>query len=114
MDSVFEVPWPDLSLDHVRECLEVAGDEGVTWEAKAGDPRRPEDVIRTHHVQRSVCGFANALGGFLILGAARPQGSQEWQLPGVVFPGDEPATWLDDVISSLRPRPRSEAHVWRV
>ncbi len=114
MDSVFEVPWPDLSLDHVREFLEVAGDEGVTWEAKAGDPRRPEDVIRTHHVQRSVCGFANALGGFLILGAARPQGSQEWQLPGVVFPGDEPATWLDDVISSLRPRPRSEAHVWRV
>ena len=55
-------------------------------------------------VRKAICGFANALGGYLIIGADRE--GNEWTLPGVSFRDKEPSTWLSSVISSgLAPLP---------
>jgi len=35
--DLFGVPWESLTLDGVRAFLADAGDEGVTWEAKADE-----------------------------------------------------------------------------
>lgn len=39
MLHLFETPWDDLDDDAVCEFLKTAGEEGVTWEAKADDKR---------------------------------------------------------------------------
>jgi hypothetical protein len=39
MIELFSVPWSQVELEHVRAFLDDAGEEGVTWEAKADDDR---------------------------------------------------------------------------
>jgi hypothetical protein len=52
-----------------------------------------------------VCGFANAIGGYLIIGAEREGAG--WRLRGVSFPSDEPGTWISSLVSSgVTPLPR--------
>jgi predicted HTH transcriptional regulator len=114
MDSIFRVPWSDVGPDDVRRFLEDAGDEGITWEAKAADPRKPDARLDARVVREAACGLANAVGGFILLGVARDKRTGAWDVPGVVIAHEEPETWLDDVIGSLSPRPRHDAHVWNV
>jgi hypothetical protein len=117
MQRIFDIDWEDLSLDHVRAFLGTADEEGVVWEAKAD---RPDGVeadgvvgrLRPQHVQASVCGFANQVGGYLIIGARRV--NSEWQLPGVRLPNDEPGLWLDQAVRQLRPTPRVRTKTWTV
>ncbi len=110
----FGVPWEDLTLDGLRAFLDGADDEGVTWEAKGPDPNHPEARFEARHVYRSVCGLANTLGGFVVVGASRDDEDAPWTLPGVRIPHAEPKTWLADAVTTLRPRPRFESHAWDV
>jgi hypothetical protein len=99
VQQLFDTTWGELDVESVERFLAEAGDEGLTWEAK-GKKAPHRDSIR-----KAVCGFANALGGYLIVGAER--GSAGWQLPGVSFPS-EPQTWTSSVISAggVSPIPR--------
>lgn len=101
----FPVPWEDLELEHVRAFLAGAGDEGLTWEAKGRERPHPDSVRKTG------CGFANGIGGCLIVGAERHGGS--WAAPGVSFRGEEPVAWLDQTLrDGLRPVPRLDVKAW--
>jgi hypothetical protein len=97
--------WSELQLDDLVSFFGEAGDEGLTWEAKG------TILISPREVRRHVCGFANQLGGYLVLGASRsPEGV--WALDGVSFPG-EPATWLAMLCrSGLSPQPEVDAKAW--
>jgi hypothetical protein len=92
-----------LTLEDVKQFLGAAEDEGLTWEAKAGD-------IKPATVQKAVAGFANSeLGGVLVLGAA--QDADGWRIAPFSIPGDEPGTWLSSVILRLKPVPRHRVEV---
>jgi predicted HTH transcriptional regulator len=39
-----------------------------------------------------VCAFANALGGFYIIGASREKAREPWKIDPVDFGGEEPGT----------------------
>lgn len=103
--TIFGVPWDALALEHVEAFLADAGDEGLTWEAKGTElPRR--DTVRKH-----VAGFANVIGGFLLLGVSGEPGA--WVADGVEFP-EEPTVWLGNVIRRLNPVPRHDVRAWDV
>ena len=113
MDSIFRVPYEALRLDDVRKFLSDAGNEGITWETKGPRPDRPDDPLHPRHIREAACGIANSLGGFIILGATQAESGGEWSLPGVRINHPEPGTWIDDVIGTLRPRPRiRDPQVW--
>src|SRR5215218_10247486 len=112
MDSIFRVPFTDLALADVRAFLDDAGDEGITWEAKGPDPRNIDTPLEPRLLERAACGLANSIGGYVILGAAQDANTRRWNLPGIRLKGGEPGTWIDDVIGSLRPRPRIDDPVW--
>lgn len=104
--GLFDVPWEDLDADAVELFLAQAGDESLAWEAKGGGDRLRPDTVR-----KSACGFVNAIGGYLIVGAERDEQGQ-WTLPGVAFRGEEPATWLSTTIAGdggVRPVPAHDA-----
>ena len=77
MDTFFGVPWASLDLDGPARFLSDQEDEGLTWETK-GTEIRPTSVLK------AVCGLANQLGGFLIIGASRGDDG-EWTLPVFLF-----------------------------
>jgi hypothetical protein len=115
VESIFRVPWEQVGPDDVAAFLETAGDEGIRWEAKAADPKQPEAAIEARLVRAPMCGLANSIGGYVIIGATRDKETGVWSLPGVVFPTDEPLTWLDDVAESLRrarERARRRSGTW--
>ncbi len=67
--------------------------------------RRGKRPARRDSVAKAVCGFANAIGGYLIIGAEREGAG--WRLRGVSFPSDEPGTWISSLVSSgVTPLPR--------
>jgi hypothetical protein len=57
----WDVPWEQLVLEDLRAFFAHAGDEGLTWEAKG------TELIHRKEIRRHACGFANQLGGYLIL-----------------------------------------------
>lgn len=108
MHSIFSVDFEGLGLQHVRDFLADAGEEGLTWEAKADGEQR----LRPETVRRVVCGLANQIGGYAILGARRDD--ETWELSGITAPGNETGLWLDQVLSGLRPVPRYARKHWPV
>lgn len=119
MLDLFRVPWPNLQLDDVHAFLDETGEEGVTWEAKADDdedrkPPQGEEPgrLRPTTVRKAACGFANQIGGFLIIGARWDKREQRWRLPGVIIDDPEPELWLGKVLRSLNPAPRFEPKAW--
>ena len=60
MFGLFDVPWNDVDLEQVREFFANAGEEGVTWEAKAEDER---GQLRPDSIRKAACGLANQVGG---------------------------------------------------
>ena len=64
--------------------------------------RRGKRPARRDSVAKAVCGFANAIGGYLIIGAEREGAG--WRLRGVSFPSDEPGTWISscNAVAALR------------
>lgn len=122
MFDLFGVPWPHLDLPAVRTFLDDAGEEGVTWEAKADDDderKRPEGEepgrLHVRTVQKAGCGLANQIGGYLILGARWDKKAKRWQVPGVVIPGPEPELWVGKALRGLNPVPRFDASkMWKL
>jgi Putative DNA-binding domain len=108
METIFGgARWESLTLDHVEAFLADAGDEGLTWEAK-GTERPPPGSVR-----KQVCAFANAEGGYLVIGVRRE--GDTWVADGVDFRGEEPTTWLGQIIrSGLRPVPRYDVTSWKL
>lgn len=119
MINLFGLPWPSVELHHVEAFLADAGEEGVTWEAKADDDeeRKPPDgqepgKLRPATVRKAVSGLANQLGGYLIAGARWDKKAKKWMLPGIVVPDPEPELWLGKIIRGLNPTPRFDARAW--
>jgi predicted HTH transcriptional regulator len=68
---------------------------------------------RKEVVRRSACGFANAIGGYLIIGAEHQDSG--WAARGVDFLGEEPTVWLSQLIrDGARPIPRHDVKAWPV
>jgi Putative DNA-binding domain len=108
METIFgRVQWESLTLDDVEAFLAEAGDEGLTWEAKGTERPHPRSVLK------QVCAFANAQGGYLLVGVRREDGA--WVADGVDFRGEEPTTWLGRIIrNGLRPVPRYDVKSWKL
>lgn len=106
--DLFRKPWSDLELVDVANFLAGHGlpDEGLTWEAKAGD-------IHAGQVHKAIVALGNSvLGGYLILGVAWDKASRSWTLPGAKMPGSEPGTWLGQQIGQIKNAPPVDIHVW--
>jgi hypothetical protein len=99
MESIFQTPWASLGLPALEAFLAEAEREALLWEAKGGGARPRPDSIQKH-----VCGFANRLGGYLILGADE-QDAGRWELRGIEWDVDEPEKWIGDCIGALRSPP---------
>ncbi len=93
MQQFFDRPWDSLDVESVRRFLADADDEGVLWEAKG------TRVPHRDSVRKAVCGFANSLGGYLILGAER-RNNASWELTGLQFRHPEPGTWVGSLIAA--------------
>jgi hypothetical protein len=109
MIDLFDCSWDELDLDAVRRFLDDAGEEGVTWEAKAdadGGRLRPDSI------RKAACGLANVLGGYVIVGAKWDKAERTWTLPGIVPPDDEPLLWVGKVLRDLNPAPRHREKSW--
>lgn len=111
MFSIFDVEWERVELSHLRAFLAEADEEGLTWEAKADEPRADGKRLHPGQIRRSACAFANQVGGFVVLGARKEEG--RWQLPGIATP-EEAGLWLDQVLSGLRPLPRYQHKTWKL
>lgn len=115
-------PLDEVELADVEAFLRDAGEEGVTWEAKADDDEernRPEGEepgkLRNTTIHKAVCGLANQIGGYLIIGARWDSEAKQWNVAGVRNNNPEPETWLGDVIEGgLSPVPRCEVRAWRL
>jgi hypothetical protein len=103
----FEVSWDELDTEAVARFLQGVGrdDEAITWEAKGDDPR---GVLQPDSVEEAVAGMANGYYvGYVVIGANWRGGA--WHLAGLAQPkGVELATWLDQVVDRIRPRPITE------
>jgi hypothetical protein len=115
MRSIFSVPWDQLELEHVQRFLDAADEEGLTWEAKADEPPRGNRAIervRPAQLAKAGCALTNQIGGYVIVGARRPR-SGSWELPGIEPRGDEPRTWISQIMNdNLRPIPRFDVRTW--
>jgi predicted HTH transcriptional regulator len=110
MIDLFDTPWDDLTPDALRAWLKTAGEDGVTWEAKADDEKRGR--LHADSLRKAACGFANRDGGYVIVGAKRDADSGEWDLPGITKPDEEPELWVGRVLRDLRPAPRFVPRAW--
>ncbi len=111
MLDLFDTPWDKLDTDSVREFLRTAGDEGVTWEAKADDQR---GKLHPNSLRKAACGLANRLGGYILVGAKRDHETEQWSLPGITRPDREPELWVGRVLRDLRPVPDFVPKLWTV
>lgn len=107
MQAIFGVTWDRLDVTALERFLETAEDESLLWEAKGGG-----EPPSAQSIQKHVCGFANSLGGYLILGADRREPG--WELTGVDFGQREPATWIGNCIGALRSAPAFDVKLLRV
>jgi Putative DNA-binding domain len=101
--DLFNVAWDRLEKSHVEQFLDDAGDEGVTWEAKGAGP---SSGPHRDSLGKAACGFANQIGGYLIVGATRSDG--KWRLDGIPRPAEEPRLWVAQILEGLQPAPRFE------
>lgn len=107
--GLFDVQWTDLEIEHVEKFLADAGDEGITWEAKADDER---SQLKPDQIRKAACGLANQIGGYLLIGATRPKAGK-WELPGITRNAPEPGHWLGQILRGLRPIPRFDIKTWK-
>jgi hypothetical protein len=107
--ALFDEPWQTLDLAHVRAFLDDAGDEGVTWEAKADDER---GRLHADALAKAACGLANQVGGYILIGAKQPKRGAPWELPGITPPRDDPTVWIGKVLRGLQPQPRHDEKHW--
>jgi hypothetical protein len=95
--SILDSPLSAIDVADVESFLSGVSGESLTWEGKATNPL-PE---QKREIRRQVCGFANQLGGLLIIGADQDKPTGVWSLPGVGRGGlkEDPHDWIARVIS---------------
>jgi hypothetical protein len=108
MFDLFGAPWSSLAVEDVEAFLREADQEGVTWEAKADTE---QSSLRPRPIRKAACGFANQIGGYLILGARKTAG-EGWDLPGITPPAHEPEVWIGQILRGLQPEPRFAMKSW--
>lgn len=108
MFDLFGATWSNLAVEDVEAFLRKADQEGVTWEAKADTE---QSSLRPDSIRKAACGFANQIGGYLILGARKAEG-EGWDLPGITQPADEPEVWIGKILRGLQPEPRFAVKAW--
>ena len=105
MDTPFGIPWERIGEDELRAFLADDPEEGLTWEAKGDDDQGsfPRDRFRD-----AVAGLANGLEvAYVVVGASWSKGRKRWSLRGLRdVPGGEIASWLDQLIDEVTPKPR--------
>ena len=104
MLDLFDAPWGQLERSHVEAFLDDASEEGVTWEAKGAG--KGQSHPHSDSLRKAACGFANQIGGYLIIGASRQDG--RWRLDGIKPPAEEPGLWIGQILRRLQPVPRFE------
>ena len=102
--------WDAVSSASLRDFLDdflvSAASEGLAWEAKG--PRTLIGDVRKK-VPEQICAFANATGGYLILGVEQDEATGEWTQDGVSIPDREPNLWITRLVGDkVRPAPRIE------
>jgi hypothetical protein len=110
MFDLLEVPWGEVDLQRVRDFLETAGEEGITWEAKAEDAR---GRLKPDSIRKAACGMANQIGGYLFLRASQ-DAEGGWSLPRIEVPDPEPELWVGKILRRLRPPPRFDTKAWKL
>jgi hypothetical protein len=75
--GIFEVDFDALKPEHVQAFLDGVSGEGLIWEAKGTDPLRS----LKGKIVAGVCGIANQLGGYFIVGATQ-DGQGVWTFNG--------------------------------
>jgi|GEM_PF-1254294 len=108
MFDLFGVAWSGIAIEDVEAFLNEADKEGITWEAKADDER---SSLRPDSIRKAVCGLANQIGGYLIIGA-RERADGGWELAGIGCPDDEPKVWIGKILRGLQPVPRFDVKDW--
>lgn len=102
MESIFRVPWATLELADVEAFVESASGEGLVWEAKGQAPLRG----LKKKIVEAVCGLANQLGGFVIVGAEAERSDGPWLLSGVENDAGEDAhDWICRVLNGRLSNP---------
>lgn len=109
MLDLFDVLWPRVELHHVFAFLGDAGDEGVTWEAKADDEK---GRLHPDSLAKAACGLSNQVGGYVIVGAKQETKGGPWTVPGIMPPKEEPTLWIGKVLRGLNPQPRFDLKAW--
>ena len=108
VQTIFGVDWDALTIAAVRRFLSAAGQEPLTWEAKA-DARNP---LHPATVRKAICAFANSdLGGFLIIGAT--ESGTGWALPGLQHPIRDLGAWIGNIAREVRPTPPVDIRTFR-
>jgi hypothetical protein len=97
--ELFGARWAELDVPAIEAFLADASQEGVRWAVLGPDASGEE-------VSRHVCAFANSEdGGVLLFGVARSD-DEGWTVPGLAFPREALALWIDAVVEAgVRPRP---------
>lgn len=109
MLDLFDTPWDCLSPAVLAAWLDEAGEEGITWEAKADDEK---GRLHIDSVRKAACGLANQIGGYIVIGAKWDKNARSWSLPGVTPPDPEPEMWIGKAMRGLQPVPRYAPQSW--
>jgi hypothetical protein len=105
---MFGVDFEALEPEHVETFLGGVSGEGLIWEGKGTAPLRSLKA----KIVAGVCGLANQLGGYFIIGAEEDAG--RWTFPGVENDcGEDPHDWIARIlIGNLREPPPFEVRRW--
>lgn len=109
VETIFGVSWDGLRVLNITRFLADAGDEPLTWEAKADGRGR----LSPRAVRQEICAFANSeRGGYLILGTTGGRG-EPWTLPGLRQPPPDLSAWISSAASGVSPTPRVDVRTFR-
>jgi Schlafen, AlbA_2 len=112
VDSIFDVDFSELEPEHIEEFLRDVSGEGLTWEGKGTAPL----TKLKSKIVAGVCGLANQLGGYFIVGAEEDKDAGTWTLPGIENDCREDThDWLARILSrNLVDAPPFEIRSWKL
>jgi hypothetical protein len=112
VESIFGADFDALEPEHIEEFLGGVSGEGLTWEGKGTATL----TGLKSKIVAGVCGLANQLGGFFIVGASEDKQAGSWTLPGVEDDCNEDAhDWLARILSgNLVEPPPFEVRRWNL
>lgn len=97
LDDLIPEPLPRWSGEVLERLRAEGKGEALFFEFK-GD-------FRGEYVEKAVCAFANALGGFLLLGVAADTENRIAAFPGLEAADDWPSRVSDNIVGHISPLP---------